>query len=473
MIQTRQRPPAHATTVDDPSHERWIVAVVTLAIFLTVANTSMVNVALPAIGDHFDAGEARLGWLVTAYSLTFGVGTPFYGRLGDRYGRRAVFVIGLTIFVIASILAGIAVSFPMLLVFRALQAAGAASIPSLGIAMIARAIPQERRGRTLGVISTAVGAGSAIGPTLGGAATEIVSWRMVFLLSAALGALIPLSLRYLPESRGEDTGRVDWLGGITLGAAIAGLLLAVAGLQREGATSILVIASILVAVVGMALTFWRQRMAENPFIERVLLGNRRYLLLTLIGFLSMTGNIGALVVAPFLFSTINGLSSGQIGLALLPQALAVAFLSRTAGRLSDRMDTFTLVTAGLLINFATLLVMATIGIGWPAPAFAALAIFLGIGQALVNAPLSTTLTATVPARVYGAGLGIYNMLFFVGSGFGAAISTAIVEAREDAGSAILPVYLGSERFIEFSDAFLPGIAAFALAAVIAQVARRS
>ena len=299
--------------------------------------------------------------------MTFGVATPFYGRLGDRYGLRRMFVVGLSIFVAASLLAGLAASFPMLMIFRAGQAFGSAAIPSLGIGMLARAVPEDRRGRSLGIVSTAVGAGSALGPTLGGGLTQLVSWRMVFLVSAMLAVLIPLCLRYLPASRGERGTQPDWLGGVTLGATIAGILLVTAGLQRTGATSTLVIISIVVALLGLSITIWRQRIATNPFIDRLLLGNRRYLLLCVTGFCAMAGNVGALVVAPFLFKEINGLTAGETGLALLPTALAVALLSRTAARLADRDDPFPLIAAGLVTKVATLMVLATVGIGWPCP----------------------------------------------------------------------------------------------------------
>ncbi len=463
-----EHPPA--ITPSTPN-ETWIVALVTACVFMSVVNTTMVNVSLPSIGEDFGASPASLGWLVTIYSLTFGVATPFYGRLGDRYGLRRMFVIGLCIFVGASLLAGLAPTFALLMFFRAGQAFGSAAIPSLGIGMLARAVPQERRGRSLGIVSTAVGAGSALGPALGGGLTELVSWRMVFLVSAMLAVLIPFCLRYLPATRGERGTPPDWLGGVTLGATIAGILLVTAGLQRSGATSTLVIISVLVALVGLTITIWRQRIAENPFIERLLLANRRYLLLCVTGFCAMAGNIGALVVAPFLYEEIHGLSAGETGLALLPTALAVALLSRTAGRLADRYDPFLLIIGGLFVNLVTLFLLATFGIGWPVLPFAALSTFLGVGQAFVNSPLSVTLTRTIPQRIYGVGLGLYNMLFFVGSGFGAALSTALYEAREGAGSTILPFYFGDIRYTHISDAFLPAILFIFAGLLTASVAR--
>ncbi|HUG14294.1 MAG TPA: MFS transporter [Thermomicrobiales bacterium] len=464
-----------ALDVDDIAarRERWIVWIVSACVFVSVVNTSMVNVALPTIGDHFNADEARVGWIVTIYALAFGVGTPFYGRLGDRYGLRRMFVIGLCVFVVASVLAGVAAGFGFLLACRALQAAGSAAIPSLGTAMIARAVPFERRGWALGLTSVAVGAGSALGPTLGGVLTQFASWRMVFLISALLGLLVPLTVRYLPEGPGSRRDGIDWFGGVTLGMTIAGIMLAVAGAQRQGPSSSFVLISVSVAILGAALTVWRQRVAPQPFVDHILVQNRRYLLLCAIGFCTMAGNIGALVITPFLFRDINGLSAGQIGLAMLPAAVAVAILSRPVGSLADRIDPFLLVIAGLVVTLAALSVMALVGIGWPVAAFALLAMFVGVGQALISAPLAVMLTRSVPQRAYGVGLGVFNMMFFVGSGFGAALSTATLAARRGAEQPLLPVYAGSAQFIEFSDAFIPCIALFALALALTLFARRA
>ena len=460
-------------TGDGRTHERWVVAIVGLASFMTVTSGTMVNVALPPIGAHFGVDAGALGWLVSIYLLTFGVAMPFHGRLGDRFGERRIYLAGMVLFVIGAALAGLAVAFPMLVVARCIQGLGAGAITSLGMAMVARTVPPERRGRTMGIVATAVSAGAAIGPTLGGIITQLIAWRMVFLFAALLTVVIPLAARYLPPSYLHQQVRIDWLGGIAVGAAVSGALLAVTNLQRQGGLSGAVIAAAIVGLVGTVLTIHRQQTVAFPFIDRALLANRRYLLLTVVGFLTMSGGMGVIVVAPFLYTNVNGLPSGQVGLALLPQALVVVSLAGTAGRLADRWNPFVLIVPGLLISCVTVLFLSAVAIGWPAPAFSAVTMFLGLGQALVNAPLMTVLTRTIPARIYGVGLGIFNMLFFVGTSLGAAVATALLESRAGARRALLPFYVGAEEFSEYSDALLVGTVAFALAAVAAFAASRA
>jgi MFS transporter, DHA2 family, metal-tetracycline-proton antiporter len=458
---------------EEAGRERWIVWIVTATVFVSVLNTTMVNVALPTIGDVFDAGPARVAWLATLYSLVFGISTPFYGRLGDRYGLRLMFIVGMSIFVISSLVAGVVPEFWMLIVCRVGQALGSAAIPSLGIAMITRTIPGNRRGAAMGLIGASVGAGQALGPTLGGSLTEFASWRWLFLISACLVFLIPPALRRLPADTDRNRLPVDWIGGLMLATAIAGTLLGIGSLEEQGIVSLPVLGSFSVAALAVAGTVARQRTVEYPFIERILLGNLRYVLLCAIGFLSMGAGVGAIILAPFLLERVNGLSTAVVGLVLLPQAVALTLFSRPMGRYADRYDSLMLMSIGLVINVCVVGVMATIAVGWSTLALVGLFVFLGVGQAMVNSPLSVSVTRAIPARSAGSGLGIYNMLFFVGGGFGAASATALLAARESAPEALLPVYAGAREFTEFGDAYLYSFFAFAVALLITRVASRT
>lgn len=464
---------AETINPEQEHRERWIVWIVTAAVFVSVLNTTMVNVALPTIGEVFDAGPARVGWLATMYSLMFGIATPFYGRLGDRYGLRKMFVIGMSIFVLSSLAAGIAPDFWMLILFRVGQALGSAAIPSLGIAMITWTIPGHRRGAAMGLVSASVGAGQALGPTLGGTLTEFASWRFVFLVSAGLVLLVPAALKRFPGHLETNRTPVDWLGGVVLGLTIAGTLFGIGNIEERGFNSITVLGAFAVAAIALLATIFRQRKVRFPFIERALLANRRYLMLCGIGFLAMGANVGGLILAPFLLERVNGLSTATVGLALLPQAVVLTLLSRPMGRLADKVNALQLVSAGLVISVLMTTLMATIGVGQSTLVIAGLLVVLGIGQAMVNSPLSVTLTRSIPQRYAGVGLGIYNMLFFVGGGFGAAAATTLLAVRETSTSTLLPIYAGADAFSEFGDAYLYSLFAFAAALVLTRIALRA
>ena len=443
------------------------------AVFMSVLNTTMINVALPTIRDVFDVNEAGTGRLATLYSLFFGIMTPFYGRLGDRYGLRRMYITGMVIFGISSLLASTAPTsaFPLLVLFRVGQGFGSAAIPPLGTALIIRTIPSERRGASIGLIAASVGAGQALGPTLGGALTEFVSWRAVFLVSALIVLLIPAQYRMFPGRTGGDPQPVDWLGGVTLGGTIAGVMIAVDGLH-DGLTSPNVLVGLLVAGLALLATVYRQRRVSFPFIDPELLANRRFLFYSLTAFTMMSAAISTLILLPFMLEDVNDLPTSQVGLVLLSQALMVTLLSRRFGRLADRHDGVVISTFGLSTLLAVVVVLATVGVGWPVWALVPLLVVFGIGQAATFSPLQTTVTRVIPPRLAGTGIGLYNMMFFVGSAFGAAVATGLLSAREGK-AALLPIYAGPDEFSHFGDAYLYGIAAALTGIVLLQFARRA
>ena len=451
---------------------RWLVPLLAAAVFMSVLNTTMINVALPTIRDVFDVSEADTGRLATLYSLFFGIMTPFYGRLGDRYGLRRMYITGMVIFGISSLLASIVPTsvFPLLVVCRVGQGFGSAAIPPLGTALIMRTIPSDRRGASIGLIAASVGAGQALGPTLGGALTEFVSWRAVFLISALIVLLIPAQYRMFPGRSDGEAQPVDWLGGVALGATIAGVMIAVDGL-RSGPASPSVLAGGLLAGLALLATVFRQRRVRFPFIDPELLSNQRYLFYALTAFTMMSASISTLILLPFMLEDVNGLPTSEVGLVLLSQAVMVTFLSRRFGRMADRHDAVLISTFGLSTMLAVIVVLATVGVGWPVAALVPLLIVFGIGQAATFSPLQTTVTRVVPSRLAGTGIGLYNMMFFVGSAFGAAISTGLLSAREGK-PALLPIYLGADEYSHFGDAYLYGIVAALTGIVLLQFARR-
>jgi MFS family permease len=277
----------------------------------------------------------------------------------------------------------------------------------------------------------------------------------------------------MPSEVNPQAQPVDWFGGLALGGTIAGLLITVGNLEGSGVASPMVLGPLAMALLAFGLLVLRQRSARFPFIDRLLLANPRYLALCALGFLVMASNIGAFIVAPFLLEEVNGLGAALVGLTLLPQAVMATLISRPVGGLSDRFDTLKLTAIGFGINLGVLVLLAVFAVGWPAWVLAGLFVMFGAGQAFVSAPISVAITRVVPARATGTGLGLYNMMFFIGSAFGAAAATAMLAARETADSALLPFYRGAAAFSEFSDAYLVSLVATSVALVVVWLASRT
>jgi MFS family permease len=186
----------------------------------------------------------------------------------------------------------------------------------------------------------------------------------------------------------------------------------------------------------------------------------------------MSAAISTFILLPFLLEDVNGLPTSSVGLVLLSQAVVVTFLSRPVGRLADRYDAVVLSSIGLAIVLVVIAVLATVAVGWPVWALVPLLMVFGVGQASTFSPLQTTVTRVVPRRLAGTGIGIYNMMFFVGSAFGAAIATGLLSARKGE-RALLPVYFGPDEYSYFGDAFLYGFTAALVGIVLLQFARKT
>jgi MFS transporter, DHA2 family, metal-tetracycline-proton antiporter len=444
--------------------ERAIVTLVSCCVFISVLNTNMFNVALPEIGREFNITPGGLGWVVTSYSLIFGIGTPFYGRLADIYGLRRMFMIGLTIFSIGSLASMFAPEYYLLIAARVIQAAGTAAIPALGTAAIFRAIPAERRGVATGYISAMVGIGAAIGPSLGGAVTQLVSWRGLFFFGTMLIIAVPLARRVLPADEPEGGATLDLPGGILLGTMIAGLLIAITNLEDFGITSPWVLIPFLVFVTALFLLNYRIRTAPDPFIPPDLLANRNYRMLVFIGFAMLLTHMGTLVTVPLLLDRVNEIGAAEIGIVMLPSAVVLSIAGPFAGRLTDRIGALIPMRTGIALSLAALFLMSTIGAGSSSLVVASILVLTGLGMGLANSPMINSVSLIVPPARTGLAVSIFHMTFFLGGAFGATMITSVIDYRTTSDNALNLLHSGAG--VEFSDAFLVPLTICGIALVL-------
>jgi len=433
---------------------RLLIGVMVSAVFVSVLNSSMVNVVVPVIGRDYGVTEAQVGWVITGFLLAFAIGIPLYGRVADVFSIRRAFTAGLLAFAAGSLLCASAPSLGMLVLGRIVQGAGGAAIPALSSVSVTKILPPGERGAALGLIVSSVGIGAAIGPIVGGAVGTLIGWHYLFVGTLVLTALlIPAALYVLPGDSPEEARGFDLPGGILLGLA-AGLFLfgitrgQIAGFGSAGSWGSFAGSALAAAGFG-----WRIRSAAEPFVSPALFENREYVAAVVVGYFCMLANVSALVFVPLLVSEVNGLSPGQAGFVLTPGAVALAILSPLAGRWSDRIGGRPLIFAGLVIMLVSILSISTFGAG-ATPLIASLGMVgVGTGFALANSPnINAAASALGPDEV-GAGLGIFNGAFFLGGGTGPAVIGAFLAARKEADEGALnPLYTLDAA--AFSDAFL-------------------
>ena len=470
---------AEAEASGTQASTRLLLTVVVAAILVSVLNQTFVNTVVPDIQKDYGATQGQVGWVITGYLLVFAVGIPLYGRIADLYSLRITFVAGLAVLAAGSLFCALAPSLPMLVAGRIVQAAGASAIPALGFASVAKVLPPGERGTALGLLSASVGAGAAVGPVLGGVVADLAGWHVLFLLTILLSVgLIPGALRVLPGSPEDGTApsslgaaihRFDVPGGVSLALAAGLALFGVTQGQVAGFSSPTCWGSFALAFVMAAFFIQRTRTSPEPFVSPALFRNRAFVAAACVGFCMMFANVGTLVLTPLLISSANGLSAAGIGLVLAPGAVLVAVLSPLAGKLSDRVGSRALVRAGLVIIMISTLFISTFAAGASAVAVAAGVAGLGLGFSAVNSPNSNAAAATLSQEDSGVGLGIYQLFFFLGGGFGPAVAATFLAFRQGEG-AINPFYTLDAA--HFSDAFLL-ISAALLVALAASLGLRA
>lgn len=460
------------SAVPNSSQGPRIVALVCAVAFFGVLNASAVVVVLPEMGRAYGAESGALGWVMSLFLLTYGVAIPFYGRMADRFGTRRLYLFGLGLFGVGSLLCAVAPTLSLMLAARVVQALGGAAFPGLGMTMASRAFPASRRGVALGAIAATMGVGSAVGPLAGGLIAEVFTWRFLFGLSALASLLIPVAHRILPSESQNEQASVDALGGALLAVGLSASLFAVAQGSDAGWNSPSVLAASVASTAAFVLLVRHQWGAVDPFLPRSLLGNAAYRRIVFMGFCTTGVYLAALMGLPLLLVPLHNLSTFEVGLVLLPGALTTAIMGVAAGRIVDRFGAPPPTFVGAVLMAAVMLGLS-IDAGHSLIVTALLTAVLGAGMALLNTPLAATITRIVEPRDFASALSLNTMVFFTGGSFGTTLLVALVGARADAAQAWNPLHASGP--VAFSDGFavlvLPMLLTAALATTLPRIRR--
>jgi len=390
---------------------RWVLLGTVLGSAIASIDATVVGIALPAIGRDFDTGLATLQWVVTAYTLTLAGLLLLAGALGDRYGRRRVFVIGVVWFALASALCGFAPDASTLIAARALQGVGAALLTPGSLAIIEASFRPSDRGRAIGAWSGLSGVATAIGPFLGGWLVQAVSWRLIFFINLPVAAaVVAVAWRHVPESHDPDaTGRVDLPGGALVTLGLIGLTYGLIEGPSRGWGAPAVLGALAAGVLLLAAFAVWQRRAANPMLPLGLFSSTQFTATNLVTFVVYGALGGALFLLPIQLQQVSGYTALAAGTALLPVTLVMLTLSARSGALAARIGPRLQMSAGPVVVGAGLALFARIGPGgnYLTEVLPAVAVF-GLGLAVTVAPLTATVLAAVPARHAGMASAVNN-----------------------------------------------------------------
>ncbi|MGW0118971.1 MFS transporter [Streptomyces sp. NPDC003327] len=382
---------------------RGIVFTTVLASGMALLDSTVVNVALPHIGEDLGADLAALQWTVNAYMLTLAGLILLGGSLGDRYGRRRIFVLGVVWFALASLLCGIAPNAGVLVAARALQGVGGALLTPGSLALIQASFHPDDRARAVGLWSGFGGVGAAVGPFVGGWLVDGPGWRWVFLLNVPLAALcVPVALRYVPESRDEAAhGRFD-----VLGAALGAVALALVTYALIGEAWWAGVAGVL---AGAAFVAVERRRGERATVPPSIFRSRLFTAVNLVTLCVYAAFGGFFFLAALQLQVVSGYSALQAGTALLPTTVLMLLLSAKSGEIGERIGPRIPLTVGPLLCAAGMLLMlrADEDASYVRDVLPALLV-LGLGMTVLVAPLTATVLASVDVARAGLASGINN-----------------------------------------------------------------
>jgi EmrB/QacA subfamily drug resistance transporter len=404
----------------------WTLAITSVALFMVSLDNLVVSTALPVIRRNLHATISQLEWTVNAYTLTFAVLLLTGAALGDRFGRRRLFVLGLLLFTGASAAAALATTANGLDIARALQGVGGAIVAPLTLTILSAGVPAERRGLALGIWGGIGGLAVALGPLVGGAVVSGISWHWIFWLNVPIGlVLAPLALRRLDESRGVDSA-LDLPG---LALASSGLLGIVWGLVRgnqHGWTSLgIVTPLVLGTLLVIAFVAWELR-TEAPMLPMEFFRNRTFTLTNVASLFMFFGMFGSIFLLSQFFQTVQGYTPFQSGLRILPWTAMPMLVAPIAGALSDRFGGQRFMAVGLALQSAGLIWIAAVSTPTiPYVDLVAPFALSGIGMGLFFAPVANVVLSSVRPDQEGKASGATNAIRELGGVFGVAVLASI------------------------------------------------
>lgn len=440
--------------------------------FMATLDSGIVNTALPTISHGFEATLPEVQWIVAAYFLVISCLLPLFGRMGDMYGRRRMYVLGFLVFTLASMLCGAAPALWSLIAARVGQGVGAAMLMANGPAIIMAAFPGSTRGRALGFVGMTVALGSLIGPGLGGMLIQSFGWRSVFYVNLPIGLLgLFLARRFLPPHERLRDESLDLGGAGLFAVGMVGLLLAMIHGHDWGWTSVPVLGGLVLAVLAFLGFAWWERHCEHPMLDLSLFRIWPFFSGNVVAFLAFMSMFCNAILLPFYLHGQQHMEPFAMGLVLSSLPLAMAIVAPVSGYVSERVNFATLTSLGLATMSIGFLWLSLLASDAPLWRIYAGQIILGVGVGIFMSPNNNSVLSSAPQDKVGLVGGVLALVRNVGMISGIAIAISVFEGFQGLG---LSLGLGADAafMTGFRAALTTGAALSAFAGCLSLFRRR-
>jgi DHA2 family multidrug resistance protein len=412
-----------------PEDYKWkVLSTVVFGVFMIILDTTVVNVAFQTLREEFGGNLGATQWIISVYVLALGISTPLSGFLADRFGSKRVYLGGLGLFVLGSLLCGLAPSLGLLIAARAVQGIGGGIALPLGSALLLRAFPPKEQGTALGLFGIVVLVAPAVGPILGGWLVDEGRWRMIFFINPPIGLIgILLGMRFLREQENDRRFRFDLLGAVTEIIGFGAILYAASIAAEQGWTSPVTLTWFGVGAIGLiCFALVELFQANPPLLDLRLFGNRIFLNATLLGYVSTLALFGAEFLMPVYLQALRGRTALETGFILLPMAISGGIFVTLAGRLYDKIGPRPLMAAGFSILMINTWQLSQIQANTTIPWIIFLLALRGMALGLTVQTTFVTALSVVDRRGLARGSSLVNATRLVVQSIGVAVLATVL-----------------------------------------------
>jgi EmrB/QacA subfamily drug resistance transporter len=424
---------AHGEEVSERPMSHWIapVLVALIGAFMSILDTSIVNVAIPTIMNVFNVGTSEVQWVSTIYMLALGVVVPFSGWLGDRIGFKRLYILSMGVFVVGSLFCSLSWSMNSLIFARVIQAVGGGMIMPTTMAMMFRMVPKTQFGSAMGIFGIALLVAPAVGPTLGGYLVEYVDWRWIFTINLPVGAIgILLSLFVLPEFQSKHPGKLDIAGGLTSAGGLFCLLLALTKGADWGWGAEPTVLLFVVSFFLFVLFIYLELTSENPLLDLSVFKYRSFTMANLMVIVTNIVMFSGLFFLPLFLQSFRGLGAMETGMLMMPGALVSGLMMPVSGRLFDKVGPRPLALTGVVLLMFITWLFHFLNLATATATIVLWTVMRGFVMPLTMMPAQTAAMVEIPTHLVGRASAITNIIQRVSSSFGIAVLTAILTTRQ-------------------------------------------